>query len=365
MSPSIKIDRKELYDLVWSKPVIKIAQDFGISDVAVAKICKKLNIPKPGLGYWAKRKHGHKVRRKSLPRQKPGDPDTHTIHQADPPLMEPENEVIEQQRLFEARQQNKIIVKKTLRNPHPFVKETKVNLERFSSNQYHRYGRGLNSLDVGVCKPSFQRTLLIMDALVKALEARGFQVSIAREYGEGTKVLINGEQIAFRIQESVKQIPNTNLKYDGNLSFLNNKHDYVPTGKLSLRIEEYYHGAKSISDGKTQHLEDCLNKFILMLVKASEIMKIEAKEAEIRAQEYRVEAEKREEVRRLSEREQAMVNELLENAALWNKCVLARNYILAIEEKEKESSNSAAIDDWVNWANKQLDEFGSRLFPKK
>jgi hypothetical protein len=61
MSPSIKITRQELYNLVWSNPVVKVAKDFGISDVAVGKICKKLNIPKPGLGYWAKKQAGEGV----------------------------------------------------------------------------------------------------------------------------------------------------------------------------------------------------------------------------------------------------------------------------------------------------------------
>ena len=55
MAEDIVISREELYQLVWSKPVAKIAKEFGISDVAIAKICKKLNIPKPGLGYQAKK----------------------------------------------------------------------------------------------------------------------------------------------------------------------------------------------------------------------------------------------------------------------------------------------------------------------
>ena len=62
MTDDITISRQELYKLVWSKPVVKIAKEFGISDVAVAKICKKMNIPKPGLGYWAKKKYGKRTK---------------------------------------------------------------------------------------------------------------------------------------------------------------------------------------------------------------------------------------------------------------------------------------------------------------
>jgi hypothetical protein len=47
----IKLTREEIYQRVWSKPATLLAKDLGISDVAIAKICKKLNIPKPYSGY--------------------------------------------------------------------------------------------------------------------------------------------------------------------------------------------------------------------------------------------------------------------------------------------------------------------------
>ncbi len=39
--------RKQLYDLVWSQPMTTVAASVGISDVALAKHCKKANIPVP------------------------------------------------------------------------------------------------------------------------------------------------------------------------------------------------------------------------------------------------------------------------------------------------------------------------------
>ena len=43
--------RRELYNLVWSRPMKAVAADVGISDVALAKQCKKANIPVPNRGY--------------------------------------------------------------------------------------------------------------------------------------------------------------------------------------------------------------------------------------------------------------------------------------------------------------------------
>ncbi|MBV8649525.1 hypothetical protein, partial [Paludibacterium sp.] len=48
------LTRRELFDLVWGRPMTKVAADLGISDVALHKICDKHRIPAPGRGYWAK-----------------------------------------------------------------------------------------------------------------------------------------------------------------------------------------------------------------------------------------------------------------------------------------------------------------------
>ncbi len=61
------ISREELYEAVWSEPVMHLAQALGISDVGLAKICKKLNVPRPGLGYWAKSRASRKLLKKPLP----------------------------------------------------------------------------------------------------------------------------------------------------------------------------------------------------------------------------------------------------------------------------------------------------------
>ncbi|MGO8925419.1 MAG: hypothetical protein ACLQU3_00635 [Limisphaerales bacterium] len=65
--PISEHSRQELYDLIWSTPASNLAAHFGISDVAIAKHCKKLNVPRPTRGYWAKVAAGHKPRKKPLP----------------------------------------------------------------------------------------------------------------------------------------------------------------------------------------------------------------------------------------------------------------------------------------------------------
>lgn len=48
---------KEILEkLIWEKPTMHLAKEFGVSDVAISKLCKTLGIEKPPRGYWTKKK---------------------------------------------------------------------------------------------------------------------------------------------------------------------------------------------------------------------------------------------------------------------------------------------------------------------
>ena len=59
--------RVELYNEVWDQPLVKLSRKYGISDVRLGKVCRKLQIPHPGRGYWAKRAVGQTVEQVPLP----------------------------------------------------------------------------------------------------------------------------------------------------------------------------------------------------------------------------------------------------------------------------------------------------------
>src|SRR5262245_12691761 len=63
----VEFTREKLYEEVWSRPVMQLAKEMGISDVAVAKICRKLVIPVPPRGYWARLAAGQSPKKAALP----------------------------------------------------------------------------------------------------------------------------------------------------------------------------------------------------------------------------------------------------------------------------------------------------------
>lgn len=66
------ITRTELHALVWREPRSKLAGIWGISDVAIGKLCVRECIPAPPPGYWAKRAAGGRVSTTPLPMRLPG-----------------------------------------------------------------------------------------------------------------------------------------------------------------------------------------------------------------------------------------------------------------------------------------------------
>jgi len=48
----LQYDREELYRKVWEEPLSKVAEEYGVSAVALGKTCQKLSVPVPGRGQY-------------------------------------------------------------------------------------------------------------------------------------------------------------------------------------------------------------------------------------------------------------------------------------------------------------------------
>ena len=62
-------EREKLYEEVWKEPVRVVAKRYGVSNVALAKTCRRFAVPIPPRGYWAKIRAGRKA-----PSRPPGPP---------------------------------------------------------------------------------------------------------------------------------------------------------------------------------------------------------------------------------------------------------------------------------------------------
>ena len=118
---SVRVTREVLYQQVWETPMRKLAAHYNISDRGLAKICKRLTIPTPGRGYWAKKAAGKHVIQYQLPEPDKNTPiDVVITEHGGMPKLNPEI----QDSLSKAIEgKNEHAIPKRLISPHPIIRQ--------------------------------------------------------------------------------------------------------------------------------------------------------------------------------------------------------------------------------------------------
>jgi hypothetical protein len=140
------------------------------------KACRKMRIPLPKRGHWAKIAAGHKLKRPPLPALKDGEPSEYRMR----PLSSSSARVAPEVAAAlekELSPESQILVASELTSPHPLVAEAAAVLAKVKpSKEGLLRRRDRRCLDLQVSPALLDRALRIMDALLKALELRGYTV---------------------------------------------------------------------------------------------------------------------------------------------------------------------------------------------
>lgn len=180
-----------------------------------------------------------------------------------------------------------------------------------------------------------------MNSLLKALELRGFKVSISpKSYGNKhcvTTVSLLGVVHKFELKETFRQVkyePPKVTKKELSWTY-HPPYDFIPSGRFTLAISGYVGegGQNSWSDGKKQKIEDCLNDFIIGLIKASVIDRARDLKRELEEKARMELARKRAEEERKREEEKKRIRNLMSEAQSWKQSQLIREYVTAVRAK--------------------------------
>jgi hypothetical protein len=354
---SITLSREVLYGQVWSEPMRTLSKRYGLSDVGLAKICKRLGIPVPERGYWAKKAVGkaHKPRLlKPLPAGSSPESREVVIGLRKPGIVVVDSSPLKAQVEFEARPENVVAVPVRLVSPHRLVRLT---VQALKPSRDHLPGQLVSNwrephLDIEVTKPLLDRALRIMDALVKACEARGWPVSLGELKADDRKsyVTVLEQRIPFGIREKLQKVRNE-LKHDWDPAFSS-----LPSGRLSVVIRQTWgHSVdKSWDEDGRMSLESRLNEFVVGLVRKAVIQIEQVRQRELQKLQYVEEQRSRSERLRLREEEEARRRDLLRQASQWAE----RKSILAYLEEVRKAATQAgvltagsALLQWLGWAD--------------
>jgi hypothetical protein len=356
---TIRFERQKLYEQVWAKPMTALATEYGLSDVGLRKICKRLSIPLPPQGYHLRT---YKGQRPPLPPSKDGvkehvthiyEPEQMSVNELPQPIELPEI-------AFEELPENRIVVPDELGSLHHHVAEAKSQLKKNTPDKYGRvstYWKRGN--DISVFPESFDRALRIMNTLVRALSKRGFTVSVD-EKNNATVVKVLDEQVGIRLEERSRQIQHVptpaELKEEKKHSYRHYPvYDYIATGEFSLSISGSYNYEKICKDDKKGKVEEKLNFFVIALIKRALQMKDNrirrAREEEIR----RAKEQKRWEMDALIRKEKKKFETLKKQSEAWHESQKLREFLHAARAKYPNLSPESKFAKWLVWASLQAD----------
>jgi hypothetical protein len=359
------LTREQLYEKVWKTPAARLKKDFGISDVAIAKMCKRLNIPKPPRGYWAKLKYGHQIPRPPLPPPEGDAPSQVTIRR---PIWRATQTTIKSKPVKRPllMPPEAFTLPKDFRSVHPIIKNTREAFnarkkERYSTGTYSRiYSNAPDILDIRVGVESVDRALKIMEALIRGLETKGLSVVVKTNPqswrprdSKSTQVSGFKQPVQIHLEEPSNQVKHVPTAEEARRGYYN-KIDYTPSGKLRLVIDEYCGEGlrKQWSVHDDESLGETLSSFVNGLEDMSKALQVREIEHERQKREY-------EEQQRRQYEEQARLNTLKTNAEKWDEAQQLRRFLIALKaavaRKQGRIGHRSRLGIWLAWADRYVD----------
>jgi len=393
-----RVNREELYEQVWSVPIWKLCEQYGLSDNGLRKVCRRLNVPVPSRGYWAKVEAGHTVRKVALPKE--------AKRTATEVWMEPKREKtpaddadavwLKQRGAFEADPANLIEVVPKPRRWHAAIVPLRGSLEeeakkieaaRKATEQYEKWPEWRKQRESGpdrmawfwyeragqlmpathrasvvrLSLAEFRRGLAILNAVAVAATKRGFAVTVDESKG---RIVLEGHggQLVLRMSEKTEQRTRKVKRYDGKME---DEQYRVPTGVLRLYVERGYGKVWTCEESAEARLEGKLNTFFAGVWKQIVYSRQKTREEEARerraaeAAAERAEIERREaEEAALRAKERKRREGLVDEVAAWRRANEIRAYVAAVRG-ELERSGGAVSDEfseWERWALRVADE---------
>lgn len=344
----ITIDRDELYKEVWSTPGLTLAKKYGISDVALAKACKRHDIPRPPRGHWAKLAHGKEPPQIPLPpltdprlkevRFYGGEPGARVF-------FDPDLESLAERPLRAAA----TTVPERLSSPHPLIVVTQEYRKAADAGKATDRERA-RALSVYVSRGTLPRALRIMDTLIKGWESVGGAVTVDRHMHDATKhatyFAVGEDQVAVELEEKQERTPaKSGWGYD---------HHY--TGQLVLRLEHAWDAKLrgTWADGKRQRVEELIDSIITGLLRRIDHEKQDRLDHEISARQSNRAKQRRATAERHVAEEQKRREQLKVEVDRWHEAERIRHYLSVLDTEvglgNLKPHNEEAFRCWLKWA---------------
>jgi hypothetical protein len=369
-----KYDREELYRKVWEQPMLKVAEEYGVSAVALGKTCRKLSVPVPGRGHWAKLARGHAGSKKPpLPKlekvpviyRSPVEPKRPAISNQNDPEFSAINQLLSSGAL------NPPVLEVSARPP-ALIRHTASLLRSRSRKDEHGIllPREPSGLDVKVTEGTLERALQVMAQVLIVLERQGHSVEVS-EQGR-TAAIINGEHVSFGIEEPIRKVvtqkprvPNPTDRWDYDQIVT-----YEPSGKLVLVIPANTWGDSEQrtkwSDAKVQRVETLIPEFVAGLMRTAVVLRRQEEARKQREADERRRAQEANQLRQDIQEEEKKLEQFNKWVESWERAERLRRFIAAYAEKTRSraAEKQPEYEAWIAWATRQADRLDPFVLEK-
>lgn len=416
MPSYLTLSRRDLYELAWSKPMAQLAKDFGISDVALAKRYRAVDVPVPPRGWWAKKAAGNDLPRTPLPKYRTSE----TAAEALPPhgstrrapkevlrdgpepqvhfgLPDCSTKPVDDEGTGEPPEHTALRAKLNAALVTPcadlLTSCAAVRRTAIAQRQPRRgeisFAKGERSgpiLDVRASNVVLERALSFADTFLRSAELLGWSLvapprpeSLPHDEGRRSvasgpetkpkrepmigQLLVEGERVPFVIEERLREEP----REPSAAELAREKREYryharrkspIPTGCLLLaRIDSdaWGRGRKSWYERSPGGLEERIPDILTAFLELAVELKARRQKRE-RQERERQEAERRQ--RELEERRAQnaeLISQLEMQAGAWFRARMLRTYVRALR---RHGSLNVAVNgkpfDFVGWAERYI-----------
>lgn len=328
----------------------QLAERFGLSGNGLAKICRRLDVPCPPRGYWAKLAAGKKVTASTLPKVRPDIPSSVTIHGKRTTRVEELAPELAAGLSAAMEKVGTIQVPARLQKPHAIIAGWLAEHHRqIELAKRDRWGSHYRPRDFS---PMGRRRHRLLDALFKELERQGAKTgeNDRRElYSE-----VAGERLEFELREKYKQVrrPLTadELRWGGNKTGM--RQELQPTGFFLFAMKSYLPGSlrREWLERDDAPIEDRLGEIVATFLVAGPILAKERRQREERARREEEERQRRKQDRNRWRR-------FSEIAKTWDEVGAARRFLQALREVDQPSVamvDGKPVSEWLDWAERKL-----------
>jgi hypothetical protein len=349
------VTREQLHELVWRTPMTRLAERFGLSDVGLRKVCRKLDVPTPPLGWWAKKSAGKAVRVAELPDWRPGIPRETTIAPT------PAGEAGLQQAVrTEAERAGEIAVPERLARPHPMIAGWIADhRQRRENAREHRQRWPGSQFTVPDFTAAERRRHRVLHALFAALGKKG--ATIAENDRRQLVATMEGEDIAFTCHEKSRQVRRPLTDDEKRWSSRTVRTELEPTGFLELQIHAWHDQPlrRTWRESEKRPLETMLPEIVATFVVLAPVL---AERSRRREEQARVFAERQRQLELERERRQQddkRWRRFLQIADGWKRAELAREFIARLRQldiQRSEPTEGRSVAEWLDWAEAKARE---------